>query len=160
MQDIWFRSVEKEHGGVVGRIADSDCYDRAASEKAGTTVYKKVPVLLSKIPGSHDVSSQAIKPHNKETLCKRFPGAWEAYEKEKAERERLAKANGQEEPAVLTGTLLAEADFIPRGQLPRLHSMGFSTVEQLASMSDMVVQNMGRGALSWRKKAKEFLQRT
>jgi len=35
--------------------------------------------------------------------------------------------------------------------------IGFSTVEQLADMSDEQVQSLGPGARNWRKKAKTLL---
>lgn len=155
LQDRWFQS--KEEGGVVGRIAEARSPDMKASELAGKTVWKMVPVLEAKIPGQHDISSQAIKPHNKEALCARFPGAWEFYESQKAEQ-------GVDQPLVspdtiLKGTPLDKADFVPRSQAAFLVTLGFSTIEQIAEMSDGVAQNIKGGSML-RKKAIEFLKRT
>jgi hypothetical protein len=155
--EVWFPSVEDSR--IVGRITEARTCDPVASEKAGKTMWKMVPVLESKIPGSLDVSAQAIKPHNRDQLCARFPGSWEYYEKSK---EMVASAPASpfvpEGPAV-SGTPLHTADFIPREKLAWLSELGFSTIEQIAEMSDMTVQNL-RGASKWRKQAQEFLKRT
>lgn len=41
-----------------------------------------------------------------------------------------------------------------------LHLQGIQTAEQLAELSDSIVQGLGRDAAKWRKQAKEFLKRT
>lgn len=152
MQEMWFPS--KEEGGVVGRIAEARAPDVKASDAAGKTIWKMVPVLLSKIPGQHDIASQAVKPHNKAELCARFPGAWERYEAEKN-----MTAQQPAFPVTLDGTPLDKADFLPREKLAWLVTLGFSTVEQIADMSDATTQNI-KGASKWRKQAQEFLKRT
>jgi hypothetical protein len=48
---------------------------------------------------------------------------------------------------------------MPREKLAWLAELGFSTVEQIANMSDTTVQNL-KGAAKWRKQAQEFLKRT
>ena len=149
----WFQCADGE--GVVGRFVDAEVDDIAASEKAGKAIKKLVPGLESKIPGSNDVSFQRLKESmNGKELRARFPGAWDYYE---------ANRNVPE-PAVPvvkgpSGTPLDASDFIERGRIPFLMEMGFSTVEQIAAMTDGVAQNI-RGAIQMRKKAQEFLART
>jgi hypothetical protein len=157
--ETWFPS--KGDSKIVGRVGETRAVDRAASEKAGKTVWKSVPCLLSKVPGSIDESSQVIKPHNQKELTDRFPGCWDWYLKMK-EQSVDAKAPPSPflpEGASTAGTPLHEADFIPRDKIAWLSSLGFSTVEQIASMDDVTVQNI-RGASKWRKQAQEFLKRT
>lgn len=158
MNDQWFAAFEdgKKSTQVVGRIVDGEVVDPIASDKIGKNVWKTVPMLESKIVGSHDISTQRIKDGrdgNKEELCSRFPGAWEHY----AARKEMAP----EAPVALSsGTPIEELDFIPRQNAAWLRELGFSSAEQVAAMSDTVVQGLGRNALTWRKKAKEFLERT
>jgi ribosomal protein S14 len=71
--ETWFPS--KEDSSIVGRVSEAKTVDKPKSDIEGKTVWKMVPVLLSKVPGSQDVSSQAIKPHNKDQLCGRFHGS-------------------------------------------------------------------------------------
>jgi len=156
--ETWFPS--KEDSTIVGRVTEAPTVDLPESEKAGKTVWKMVPVLHSKVPGSHDISSQAIKPHNREQLCGRFPGSWEHYEAAKKAQEAAPAVANPFVPATSAGgTPLVQADFIPRDKLAWLAELGFSTIEQIAAMSDTTVQNL-RGASAWRKKATEFLKRT
>jgi hypothetical protein len=155
--EVWFPSVEDSR--IVGRVTEARTCDHVASEKEGKTVWKMVPVLESKIPGSLDVSAQAIKPHNRDQLCGRFPGSWEFYTKAKAEHQPGPASPFVPEGIATSGTPLHVADFLPREKLAWLSELGFSTIEQIAEMSDMTVQNL-KGASKWRKQAQEFLKRT
>lgn len=158
--DQWFAAFEdgKKSTLVVGRFIDGEVVDPLASEKAGKNVWKPVPILESKIVGSHDVSTQRVKDGkdgNKNELTNRFPGAWEHYVSQKD----IVDASSA--PGVSSsGTPIEELDFIPRQNVAWLRELGFSSAEQIRDMSDTVVQGLGRGALQWRKKAKEFLERT
>jgi hypothetical protein len=151
----WYPAADG--GNIVGKFVDAPRVNVKASEEARKNVYEMVPVLLSKAPGSVDVSSQPVKPFNKAELTSRFPQAWEAYEQIKAAR---ASEHQSDEPSRCGITPLEKADFLPRDKLPWLHDLGFSSIEQLASMSDMTMHTMGRGAATWRKKAQDFLKRT
>lgn len=148
----WFPAADG--GNVVGRFSESPKVDVKASQEKGKNVYIQVPVLLSKFPGSVDVASQQVKPSNEKELTDRFPEAWKYYLASKE-----APADG-DIPAVTSGTPLHMAEFIPRDKIAWLQTIGFSTVEQLAEMSDTTVGNLARGASTWRKKAQEFVKRT
>ncbi len=152
MSGGWFPA--KDSTQVVGRFVDGEATDIKKSAEIGTTVYKSVPILESKIVGSHDISSQRVKEGNRDELIGRFPGAWESYEK------RKDIVDDQPTMKSARGTPIEELDFIPRQNLAWLRELGFSTAEQIRDMSDTVVQGLGRNALTWRKKAKEFLERT
>ena len=162
--DQWFAAFEdgKKSTLVVGRFIDGEVVDPIESGKKGKNVWKTVPLLESKIVGSHDVSTQRVKEDNlkdgikgnKEELMNRFPGAWDHY---------VAQKDVVDEPSAPlanSGTPIEELDFIPRQNIAWLRELGFSSAEQIRDMSDTVVQGLGRGALNWRKKAKEFLERT
>lgn len=155
MQPKWFPASESTL--VVGRFIDVEVVDVKASELAQKNIYKTVPALESKVTGSHDTSVQAVKPFNKKELTERFPGAWDYYEEHRIVEEVPAAV-----PVIAAkrGTPLAQAEFLPRDKLPWLEDMGFSTLEQIRDMSDSTVQNLGRGAMTWRKKAQEQLART
>lgn len=158
--DQWFAAFEdgRKSTLVVGRFIDGEVVDPIASEKAGKNVWKLVPLLESKIVGSHDVSTQRVKDGkdgNKAELTNRFPGAWEHYMGQKE------SAAAEPDPQVsVSGTPIETLDFIPRQNVAWLRELGFSSAEQIRDMSDTVVQGLGRNALTWRKKAKEFLERT
>ena len=149
----WFPA--SDGGNVVGRFDEAPKVDVKASEAADKNVYVQVPILLSKFPGSTDVACQQVKPFNKKELIARFPDAWAYYQSAKQ-----APAVEGDIPAVTSGTPLHLAEFIPRDKVAWLQTIGFSTVEQLADMSDMTVSNLSRGASTWRKKAQEFAKRT
>jgi hypothetical protein len=155
IETMWFRAADSQQ--VVGRFVDVEVVDVKASEAAQKNMYKTVPALQAKIAGSHDISVQAVKPFNRKELIERFPGAWEHYE-----AHRVSDAPKEEVPVIkaIKGTPLHTADFIPRERVPMLKELGFSTIEQIRDMSDTVAQGLGRGAITWRKKAKEFLERT
>jgi hypothetical protein len=156
-KDQWFKAAEST--SVVGRFVYAETVDVKASQEARKNVYKKVPVLQSKVPGqSQDISVQPVKAFNEKELRERFPGAWEHFEACNAE-------DGDKEdvePTVraIKGTPLHLADFIPREKIRFLNEIGFSEIEQIRDMSDSVAQGLGRGAMKWRKQAAEFLART
>lgn len=155
-KDAWFPGAGP-WSKVVGRFVDVEVTDIKASEAARKTLYKRVPALEHKTPGSQDNSFSRVKDFNRDDLIERFPGAWEHYlaHHEKEEDE-------SEVPVIhaASGTPLHAAEFIPKTAFARLRDLGFSSLEQIADMSDTTAQNLGHGAKAWRKKAKEFLERT
>jgi hypothetical protein len=152
MRDVWFPA--KESQAVVGRVTEVEKLHPAKSRVAQKPVYIMVPVMESKVASSHDISHQELKPHNRDQICARFPGAWDYYEKQKA-----SKPKEEPQEIIFDGTPIAKADFIAREKISWLSMQGFNTVEQLASMSDAQIQAMGQGARTWRKKAQQLLQK-
>lgn len=146
----WFRAVDSQN--VMGRVVEVDKVHAAESRQAGREITFKQPVMESKVAGSSDISHQQIKEHNKKEVCGRFPGAWEAYEESKATQRPMAEFI----PAP-DGMPIDKADFIPAAKREWLKMTGFSTVEQLAEMTDHQIQDLGQGARTWKKKAKELL---
>lgn len=163
MQEMWFPAVESRN--VVGRYTDVESPDPVKSREAGEEVMLRRTALQSKVVGSHDVSTQLVKPFNEKELRKRFPGAWEYYEQRAVKREAQIESgvNPIEEmeiPQTIPGTPLDKADFLPRDRMPWLAMQGVQTIEQIRDLSDQQVQNMGQGVGKWRRQAKAFLERT
>lgn len=164
MQDMWFPSLESRN--VVGRYIDVESVDPVKSREAGEEVLMRRTALESKVVGSHDASVQVVKPFNAKELQKRFPGAWEHYEKKSAKRAAVIERGDEpveelpEIPQTIPGTPLDKADFLPRDRMPWLAMQGVQTIEQIRDLSDQQVQNMGQGVAKWRRQAKAFLERT
>jgi len=149
-REVWFPALESQ--SVVGRVVELEKPHPAKSREAQKPINVVVPCMLHKVAGSADYSVTEIKPHTKTEICARFPGAWEYYEKQKAAQPAQPTEIVQPE-----GTPISKADWIPREKLAWLAMQGFQTVEQLAGMSDAQIQNLGMGARTWAKKAKQFL---
>src|SRR5262245_47737693 len=149
----WFPA--RESNAVVGRVVEIEKPHAQKSRDAGYAVNILVPVMETKVlKDSSDVSHQEIKPHLQGEFNKitgRFPGAWEAYI---ASKGSVEAATTPTVLAPLNGTPIENAaSFLPKERVGYLKSIGFSTVEQLAEMSDTQMQSLGVGARSWRKKA-------
>ena len=156
----WF-PAPASNAQVMGRFVEIEKVDPVASQAAGRPVPKRVPALQSKVVGSHDVSVQIVKEFNAAELKARFPGAWDDYVRQKEAAE--GKAEVIEPPVVartIAGHGLEEVDFLPRDRIPWLTLQGVQTVEQLANLSDIAAQTMGRDVIKWRKAAVEWLKRT
>lgn len=152
----WFPAVESQN--VVGRVVEHEKVHPAMSRERGEPVKIMVPVMEAKVlKDSSDVSTQEIKPHKQDEFKKiigRFPGAWEAYIKSKG-----SALGDAEEVAPIKGMPIDKAvAFLPKEKVGWLKTIGFTTVEQLAEMSDAQVVSMGTGARTWRKKAQQLLK--
>lgn len=157
LREQWFPAVESKN--VVGRFDDTEEVDWAKSREEDREVTRMVPVLLAKIVGSVDISVQAVKPFNEKELRKRFPGAWEKYQADKAAAAKGGEAALPFEPTI-KGTPLNKADFLPQDRIEWLMLQGIQTIEQIRDLTDAQVQTMGNRVGGWRKAAKSFLERT
>lgn len=148
MSNMWFPSSESQQ--VVGRFVDVESDNPAESRKHGKLVKMWRTALETKVVGSHDVSVQVVKPFNEIALRSRFPGAWEYYQSQKA---------GKDMPEIqpIDGIPIEEATFIGKEKMAWLKMQGIVTVEQLATLSDAQIQNLGHGARTWKKKAGQHL---
>lgn len=149
----WFPALDSQN--VVGQVQEAEKEHPGKSREVGRSVKIWVPIMAAKVLGgtSVDVSTQEIKPHNQIAVTSRFPGAWERYQELKGEKPQT------EIVAPVAGTPIENANFLHRDRLEYLKHAGFSTVEQLAAMSDAQMQSLGRGAREWRKKAVQHLQK-
>lgn len=150
---VWFPAADTASSRIVGRFVDlEDTY----TDRDGIQQTRVVTILEHKVPGSNDISASAVKPFNKAELVKRFPQAWDLYEKTKA----VAPAAPPEPTATqfgIKGTPIEELSFLGKNNVAYLKSMGFMVVEQIRDMSDTDCNNVGFGSKSWRKKAAEHL---
>lgn len=149
----WFPSRETTQ--VVGRVIEVEATDPIKSAEEKRPVFKLVPVMEHKVVvNSAEISHTRLKDWNRKEVCDRFPGAWDAYLKTKG-----GNVGAAEESRPALGLGIEHADFLPRAKIAWLKTIGFSTVEQLANMSDAEMQTLGTGARAWQKKAKQLLSK-
>ena len=150
---VWFPASDTASSRIVGRFVDiEDTY----TDRDGMKKTRVVTILEHKVPGSNDISTSAVKPFNKDELVRRFPQAWELYEKTKAV-ETVAPPAPTAVQFGIKGTPIEELSFLGKNNVAYLKSMGFMVCEQLRDMSDTDCNNVGFGSKSWRKKAAEHL---
>lgn len=114
--------------------------DHIKTAETGETHYRSLEFVTILIPGDKTLSvHRPVMPSDKV----RFQQRYEIFKK------------NQSNPII--GTPLAGWPFIAPGQVKDLEYMNTRTVEELAGMSDVAVQNMS-GLLSLRQKAQKFLE--
>lgn len=148
-------TVEKINNQYVGKVNfgdDSKIY-AIFSEKAflnsfktknngGINVYEpKLMVTLYFVGDKSKVVFQEAKEPDK----KRFHEAWAAYQEGRAEEVHI-------------GTPLKLVNWVTETQLLNLLANHVHTVEQLADLSDISVQNIGLGGMELRKRAQTALE--
>jgi hypothetical protein len=114
--------------------------DELASRNAGREIHKEVERVRVIIPGA--VASIVVKNVD-DTHRQRWPEQYAAF-----------KA-GREQP--LSGTALVEWPVLNRAMVEELHHLKVRTVEELANLSDIQVQNIGMGGQMLRARARAFL---
>lgn len=121
----------------------------AASEEAGRPIYKDVPHIKIMFPG--DRTKQICRPIKVKddsqgpSDANRFPRQWAAFQ--------------SQELSVQDGTPLEQWPMVTKSQVLEFKSMHVHTVDSLASLSDLAVQNLGMGVLDLREKAKAWLSK-
>jgi hypothetical protein len=111
------------------------------SKQAGRDIFEDREFVRILIPG--DRRSAPVEPVNDEHK-KRWPREYEAF-----------KA-GQDAP--LEGTPLADWPQISRARVEELAFFHIRTVEQLAAVNDVQLQQLGMGARELRERARLFLE--
>lgn len=138
-------------GGVVRHGDDSnlivefywkDKLNQTATEKAGRPIYKQVPYIHIMIPG--DKTTDMHRPVQEKDKA-RFPRHWALFE---AEEEQITE-----------GTPLNEWTVLNVAQRSELKALGFKTVENVASMSDVQMDRIGMGAQKLKRMAQGYLDR-
>jgi hypothetical protein len=149
-RDQWYPA----HGetGVVGRFEfDETLPDIVKSRAADEFVPLRVTILRAKIIGDQDNTPILMNAENAQSLIKRFPEAWKAF-------------NGEE--VKLDGTPLSDLVTVNAdGRETRLNEdkildfrlNGCMTVEQLAVMSDAICEKVGFGTRKLRAEAQAML---
>jgi hypothetical protein len=76
-----------EPGNVLARFVYRNVLDIRASKDANFNVEKRVIGVYAKAGASSDISYQEFKPENAAELVKRFPLAWEHFQKTRPKKE-------------------------------------------------------------------------
>ena len=153
MQDIWLPS-NTPNSKTLGKFEEftKHIVDRNGDRKSITKL-----MLYTKVPGVAEQASRPVLDDSEGRRIKEeYSAAYDLYLKAK-EAEPKAEPVPTATEFGLKGTPIEHSDFLGKDQLAKLKMMGFYTIEQIADMSDMACQNVGRGAMTWRKKAKEYL---
>lgn len=111
-----------------------------ASQEAGRPIYTEVPYVRIVQPGERDELVRRATDRDK----MRFARAWTAFERNQ---------QGQ----TMEGTPLSVLFPHNPGVVKTLDFLNVRTVEQLASLGDTQLQNIGLGAREWQDAAKRFL---
>lgn len=127
-------------GGVYVQFYDRPVLDKEKTAKEGRQCFKDATYIRKIVAG--DPKNEVDRPANQNDYTD-FPGAYEAYKK---------KSEAME------GTPLKEWPAINRSQVEELAAFKVYTVEQLASVSDGNLKNIGP-LLALRQKARDFIDR-
>lgn len=137
----WYPAAEER--GVVGRFEYLDVLDVPASLEADEERTKQIIVLREKVAASTDDTVRKVRPETQQTMTRRFPDAWKAF---------------QGEVVKIAGTPLSALGLNDdRITVFRLH--GIMTVEQLSEVSDANCSVVGFGTKKLRDEAKAYLEK-
>jgi hypothetical protein len=113
--------------------------DGRASVEAGRDIFRSVERVRIVIPGA--VASIVVKNVD-QSHRDRWPAAYDAFKR------------GQEAP--LEGMPLEEWPILNKAMIAELHHLQIRTVEDLAGLSDVAVQNIGMGGQMLRERARAW----
>lgn len=130
-----------EKGSLQVQFYSRTRQDKAKSKAEGRPVFEDVPYIRKRIPGDR---FQEIDRPARDIDMKEFPNAWAAF-----------KAGRDQE--TVSGTPLALLGLSP-SRIEELAFFRVKTIEQLASVADVHLQQMGLTARTERQKAKDFLE--
>ena len=116
--------------------------DGAASKEAGRTIKRDVPYIKIIQPGESRLGCYDQPATDRDVA--RFPRQWAAFQ------------SGQKQEIV--GSRLDLLFPTSPAIVENLRSVGVFTVEQLATLPDTGLQNIGMGGRSWQEKAKAYLE--
>lgn len=115
--------------------------DKKQSDTKGYPVYVDRLHFRAKVPGD---KNQEVLNFAKDTDKKRFPRAWEAYQK-------------RESNAAPDGFPIEQWPQVTRSQAMNFKSMGIYSVEALAEVHDGNIDKLGQNMRELRAKAKAFI---
>lgn len=125
----------------VARFMTQDVKDHAKTTALGRPAYRKIEIVEIINPGDpQNIVRRRVKESDKE----RFPQAWEAFQ-------RL-------EEYIPDGTPLEHFPLLSKGQIEHMRMSNIFTIEQLADVPDVALQNLGLGARRMRDHARAYLE--
>lgn len=137
-----YSDSREDTGGLIVRFELYPLKDEKASAAAGRPVYNETEFIDIRIPGDRTLT---IHRPVRESDKRRFAVAYRNW-----------KAQGGGDAAA-SGTPLAQWPQVSRSQVEELAFFNVRTVEQLASVSDSNLKNIGP-LLALRQKARDFLE--
>jgi hypothetical protein len=114
-------------------------HSQALSDKEGRPVFVEKDYVKILVPGERDTVDRPVRDEDKF----RWARQWQAYHEKRQ----------QAPEGTPIDCLFPQAPAI----VATLRAMNFHVVEQLATASDIALQNIGMGARQWQEKAKQFL---
>ncbi len=127
---------------VIAEFRMHPVVDGIASKEAGRTIKRDVPYIKIIQPGEAGKSTYDQPATDAEV--QRFPRQWAAFQ----------AGQKQEIVGSRLDLLFPESPAI----VENLRSVGVFTIEQLATLPDTGLQNVGMGARQWQEKAKAYLE--
>jgi hypothetical protein len=155
--DMWFPLDNSTH--TSGRFIDHQ-FEHTNTEGVQRTITQLI--LETKGMGSIDTSNYKVNDKNKAAMIARCPAGWAHYENMKAKMVAAPEVFAEPTAADLgiKGTPIEEAAQhmkLNNNRIRWFKEQGIYSVQQVADLTDMACQNLGKGAVGWRKTAKEFL---
>lgn len=135
-----------ESGGGACWVKFEQVAKEIPSQTGGTPTYEDVIMAYVHIPGG-DVFPREMDKSGEEWLRRKHGRFFPVYEQFKAGKEQK-----------VAGTPITVLNFLSPARVKSLEARNIFTVEQLASLSDAHVQDLGMGAREIQKKAKSYLE--
>lgn len=139
-ESLEFEEPKKRSEGIVIRFFMRPKQNAAKTLQEGRPIFEDVPWIEKIVlAGRETVERPVTKADMRE-----YPKQWEQFQK------------GLEQSP--DGTPLVEWPAISRSQVEELKHFHIATVEQLAEMSDEAISRMGAGWLTWKYKARDYIE--
>lgn len=134
------RNFGAASGGAFARFFLDDVQDELATAREGRPIFKSLERVEIILPGN----PHARPVHNVTDEHKaRWPEQYAAFK--------------QGRDLVIDGTPLEQWPVLTRGMVLELKALEIHTVEQVAELSDVSLQRVGKGAFNLRERAKAYL---
>lgn len=121
----------------------------AESEAQGRPIFKDVIYIKIMFPGDrtkqHHRPAKLVDDTSGPSDMVRFPRQWQAFQSQTEQ--------------TFEGTPLEEWPLLTKSQVLEMKGMHVHTVDALAKLSDLAIQNLGLGATGLREKAKLWLSK-
>lgn len=144
MDDFEFQGGQQERDGCIPLFRTETVLDEEATAQSGAKIYREIPYVEIVIPGN--IHERVIRPVEEKDK-KRWPNAWRKFSE-----------GGSGDVQEVDGTPLEEWAQITAAQAKTLRSSEIRTVEQLAEVADVNIQNLGMGMMDLRRRAQVYVE--